>query len=65
MLPAVDDPLDPGEERVRGDAAVDDPLREIVREVMPFLGVMLIALLIITYVPDFVLYLPRLFGYKG
>ncbi len=43
----------------------DVPLREIVREVMPFLGVMLIALLIITYVPDFVLYLPRLFGYKG
>jgi tripartite ATP-independent transporter DctM subunit len=43
----------------------DVPLRDITREVMPFLGVMLIALLIITYVPDFVLFLPRLFGYKG
>jgi tripartite ATP-independent transporter DctM subunit len=40
-------------------------LREITREVMPFLGVMLIALMIITYVPDFVLFLPRLFGYTG
>jgi len=27
--------------------------------------VMLIALMIITYVPDFVLFLPRLFGYSG
>jgi C4-dicarboxylate transporter, DctM subunit len=43
----------------------DVPLREIVREVMPFLGVMLIALMVITYVPDFVLFLPRLFGYTG
>ncbi len=43
----------------------DVPLREIIREVMPFLGVMVIALLIITYVPDFVLFLPRLFGYSG
>ncbi len=40
-------------------------LREIVREVMPFLGVMLIALLLITYVPGFSLFLPRLFGYTG
>jgi C4-dicarboxylate transporter DctM subunit len=43
----------------------DVPLRDIVREVIPFLGVMLIALLIITYFPDLVLFLPRLFGYKG
>jgi len=43
----------------------DVPLRDIVREVMPFLGVMLIALMIITYMPDFVLFLPRLFGYSG
>ncbi len=41
------------------------PLGEIVREVMPFLGVMLVALLVITYVPGFVLALPRLFGYAG
>lgn len=41
------------------------PLREIIREVMPFLGVMLLALLVITYVPSAVLFLPRLFGYTG
>ena len=40
-------------------------LRDMVREVMPFLGVMFIALLIITYVPATVLFLPRLFGYTG
>jgi C4-dicarboxylate transporter DctM subunit len=43
----------------------DVSLRDITREVLPFLGVMLIALMIITYVPDFVLFLPRLFGYSG
>ena len=43
----------------------DVPLREIVREVMPFLGVMFVALMVITYVPDFSLFLPRLFGYSG
>ncbi|MGE5171252.1 MAG: TRAP transporter large permease [Rudaea sp.] len=41
------------------------PLRDIVREVLPFLGVMLVALMLITYVPDFVLFVPRLFGYTG
>lgn len=41
------------------------PLREIVRETLPFLGVMFVALAIITYVPDLVLFLPRLLGYQG
>jgi len=43
----------------------DVPLRDLTREVLPFLGVMLVALLIITYVPGFVLFLPRMFGYSG
>jgi tripartite ATP-independent transporter DctM subunit len=43
----------------------DVPLSEIVREVMPFLGVMIVALLLVTYVPAFSLFLPRLFGYTG
>jgi TRAP-type C4-dicarboxylate transport system permease large subunit len=43
----------------------DVPLRDITREVLPFLGVMLVALMIITYMPDFVLFLPRMFGYSG
>jgi C4-dicarboxylate transporter DctM subunit len=40
-------------------------LKDLVREVMPFLGVMLGALVLITLLPDLVLFLPRLLGYKG
>ena len=43
----------------------DVPLRDLVREVMPFLYVMIAALMLIAFVPDIVLWLPRLFGYKG
>jgi tripartite ATP-independent transporter DctM subunit len=43
----------------------DVPLRAIVREAMPFLYVMLGALALITLVPDLVLFLPRVLGYKG
>ena len=41
------------------------PLRDMVREVMPFLYVMIGALAIIMLFPDTVLFLPRLMGYKG
>jgi C4-dicarboxylate transporter DctM subunit len=41
------------------------PLRDLVREVLPFLGIMVAALALITFVPDLVLFLPRLLGYKG
>jgi C4-dicarboxylate transporter, DctM subunit len=41
------------------------PLRDIVREVMPFLYVMVGALALIAIFPDLVLWLPRLMGYKG
>ncbi len=40
------------------------PLRDLVREVMPFLAVMVGALALITFVPALVLYLPRLLGYQ-
>jgi tripartite ATP-independent transporter DctM subunit len=43
----------------------DIPLRDLVREVAPFLAVMTGALAVITFVPDLVLFLPRLLGYKG
>jgi tripartite ATP-independent transporter DctM subunit len=43
----------------------DVPLRDMVREALPFLLVMFIALAIITLVPDVTLFLPRLLGYKG
>jgi TRAP-type C4-dicarboxylate transport system permease large subunit len=41
------------------------PLRDIVRDVMPFLFAMILALILITFVPEIVLWLPRLFGYPG
>jgi tripartite ATP-independent transporter DctM subunit len=41
------------------------PLRDLVREVLPFLAVMVAALALITLLPDLVLYLPRMLGYKG
>ena len=40
-------------------------LGELVRQVMPFLGVMIGALALVTLWPDFVLFLPRLAGYTG
>jgi C4-dicarboxylate transporter, DctM subunit len=43
----------------------DIPLGDMVREVMPFLYVMIAALALITLFPDFVLFLPRLLGYTG
>ncbi|MXQ14326.1 TRAP transporter large permease [Microvirga makkahensis] len=41
------------------------PLRHIVRDIMPFLLAMVVALAILTFVPETVLWLPRLFGYQG
>ncbi len=41
------------------------PLRHIVRDLLPFLAALLVALMIITFVPNVVLWLPRQFGYQG
>jgi C4-dicarboxylate transporter, DctM subunit len=41
------------------------PLRSIIKDTMPFVYAMVIALAIITYFPDAVLWLPRMMGYKG
>ena len=40
-------------------------LTELVREVIPFLWAMIVALALMTFVPEVVLFLPRLLGYKG
>ncbi len=40
-------------------------LGELVRATLPFLAVMMVALAITTFWPDFVLFLPRLAGYSG
>jgi len=41
------------------------PLRTIIRDTMPFVWAMIAALAIITFIPETVLWLPRLMGYKG
>ncbi|MEZ5731771.1 MAG: TRAP transporter large permease [Paracoccaceae bacterium] len=41
------------------------PLAEIIREIWPFLMVLIVALLALILFPDLVLFLPRLFGYAG
>ncbi|WP_445500421.1 TRAP transporter large permease [Microvirga sp. G4-2] len=42
-----------------------EPLRDIVRDTLPFLFAMIVALAILTFVPETVLWLPRMFGYQG
>jgi TRAP-type C4-dicarboxylate transport system permease large subunit len=41
------------------------PLRNIVRDVLPFLFGMILVLIVVTYEPAVVLWLPRLLGYGG
>jgi C4-dicarboxylate transporter DctM subunit len=41
------------------------PLRDLVRDTMPFLWAMLVGLGMITFFPSVVLWLPRLMGYQG
>lgn len=41
------------------------PLTAIVRDSLPFVAAMIVALAIITFIPETVLWLPRLAGYKG
>jgi tripartite ATP-independent transporter DctM subunit len=41
------------------------PLKDIIREIWLFIGILVAALLIMIFIPDTVLWLPRLMGYKG
>lgn len=41
------------------------PLRDLVRDTMPFLYAMVGSLILITFFPSLVLWLPRLLGYQG
>ena len=36
-----------------------------IKEIMPWVCVLIAALMVMTYLPDTVLWLPRLLGYKG
>ena len=46
------------------NAVTGIPLKEIIGEIWAFLGVLLLALLVMILVPDIVLWLPRLLGYQ-
>lgn len=47
------------------NAVTGIPLKDIIREIWPFVAVLLVALLIMILVPETVLWLPRQFGYVG
>ncbi len=47
------------------NAVTGIPLRDIIREVLPFLAALIGALLVMVFFPGIVLVLPRLFGYEG
>lgn len=47
------------------NAVTGIPLGSIIREVLPFLAVLMGALLVLILLPDFVLFLPRAMGYGG
>ena len=41
------------------------PIGPLIKEILPWVFVLIAALMVMTYVPDSVLWLPRLLGYKG
>jgi len=41
------------------------PLREMIRELWPFIGLLILSLAFMVVFPETVLWLPRQFGYKG
>jgi tripartite ATP-independent transporter DctM subunit len=47
------------------NATTGIPLRAIIAAIWPFIGVLIVALLIMILVPDIILWLPRRFGYTG
>ena len=47
------------------NATTGIPLRSIIKEVIPFLMALLVALATIVLSPDLVLWLPRLLGYNA
>lgn len=41
------------------------PLQDVIRQIWPFLGIMIVSLIILIFFPDIVLFVPRLMGYEG
>ncbi|HOV64643.1 MAG TPA: TRAP transporter large permease, partial [Spirochaetia bacterium] len=40
------------------------PLKDVIREILPMVFIIIIVLFLITYIPDLVLFIPRLSGYR-
>lgn len=47
------------------NATTEIPLRAIIREIWPFIAVLIVALVIMIVFPELVLWLPQRFGYAG
>jgi len=47
------------------NAVTGIPLKDIIREIWAFLAMLILALLLLIFSPDTVLWLPRVFGYQG
>ncbi len=47
------------------NATTGAPMKDMIREVLPFLAVLILALMALTFIPELVLWLPRIFGYQG
>jgi tripartite ATP-independent transporter DctM subunit len=41
------------------------PLQDVIRQIWPFLGIMIVSLIVLILFPDIVLFVPRLLGYGG
>ena len=41
------------------------PLQDVIRQIWPFLGIMIVSLIVLILFPDIVLFVPRLMGYGG
>lgn len=40
------------------------PLKKVIKEILPMIAVIVVVLFLITYIPDFVLFIPKLAGFK-
>jgi TRAP-type C4-dicarboxylate transport system permease large subunit len=41
------------------------PLNDVIRQIWPFLAIMIVSLVVLILFPDIVLFVPRLMGYEG
>ena len=47
------------------NATTGAPMKDMIREIWPFMLALIVALMVMTFVPSVVLWLPRLLGYNG